>query len=170
MHYENETHYEIERRFLIRFPDLEYLSAHAAATDITQVYLTSESGDTDRVRKRGRDGEYSYTHTVKHRISGVRRIEQEREISGEEYGELLKNADPSLRCIEKRRWCLEYGGRLFEIDIFPFWTDRAIVEIELTDEAQTLSFPPEIGVIREITDDGRYTNVALASAVPYDEI
>ena len=133
MHYENETHYEIERRFLIRFPDLEYLSAHAAATDITQVYLTSESGDTDRVRKRGRDGEYSYTHTVKHRISGVRRIEQEREISGEEYGELLKNADPSLRCIEKRRWCLEYGGRLFEIDIFPFWTDRAIVEIELTD-------------------------------------
>lgn len=170
MHYENETHYEIERRFLIRFPDLEYLSAHAAATDITQVYLTSESGDTDRVRKRGRDGEYSYTHTVKHRISGVRRIEQEREISGEEYGELLKNADPSLRCIEKRRWCLEYGGRLFEIDIFPFWTDRAIVEIELTDEEQTLSFPPEIEVIREITDDGRYTNVALASAVPYDEI
>lgn len=170
MHYENETHYEIERRFLIRFPDLEYLSAHAAATDITQVYLTSESGDTDRVRKRGRDGEYSYTHTVKHRISGVRRIEQEREISGEEYGELLKNADPSLRCIEKRRWCLEYGGRLFEIDIFPFWTDRAIVEIELTDEAQRLSFPPEIEVIREITDDGRYTNVALASAVPYDEI
>ena len=170
MHYENETHYEIERRFLIRFPDLEYLSAHAAATDITQVYLTSESGDTDRVRKRGRDGEYSYTHTVKHRISGVRRIEQEREISGEEYGELLKNADPSLRCIEKRRWCLEYGGRLFEIDIFPFWTDRAIVEIELTDEAQTLSFPPESEVIREITDDGRYTNVALASAVPYDEI
>ena len=170
MHYENETHYEIERRFLIRFPDLEYLSAHAAATDITQVYLTSESGDTDRVRKRGRDGEYSYTHTVKHRISGVRRIEQEREISGEEYGELLKNADPSLRCIEKRRWCLEYGGRLFEIDIFPFWTDRAIVEIELTDETQTLSFPPEIEVIREITDDGRYTNVALASAVPYDEI
>ena len=170
MHYENETHYEIERRFLIRFPDLEYLSAHAAATDITQVYLTSESGDTDRVRKRGRDGEYSYTHTVKHRISGVRRIEQEREISGEEYGKLLKNADPSLRCIEKRRWCLEYGGRLFEIDIFPFWTDRAIVEIELTDEVQTLSFPPEIEVIREITDDGRYTNVALASAVPYDEI
>ena len=170
MHYENETHYEIERRFLIRFPNLEYLSAHAAATDITQVYLTSESGDTDRVRKRGRDGEYSYTHTVKHRISGVRRIEQEREISGEEYGELLKNADPSLRCVEKRRWCLEYGGRLFEIDIFPFWTDRAIVEIELTDEAQTLSFPPEIEVIREITDDGRYTNVALASAVPYDEI
>ena len=170
MHYENETHYEIERRFLIRFPDLEYLSAHAAATDITQVYLTSESGDTDRVRKRGRDGEYSYTHTVKHRISGVRRIEQEREISGEEYGELLKNADPSLRCIEKRRWCLEYGGRHFEIDIFPYWTDRAIVEIELTDEEQTLSFPPEIEVIREITDDGRYTNVALASAVPYDEI
>ena len=44
------------------------------------------------------------------------------------------------------------------------------MEIELTDEAQTLSFPPEIEVIREITDDGRYTNVALASAVPYDEI
>ena len=44
------------------------------------------------------------------------------------------------------------------------------MEIELENEEQKILFPPEIKIIREVTEDGRYTNKALAKTIPYDEI
>lgn len=97
-------------------------------------------------------------------------MEYEREISADEYGALLERADESRVPIEKERYCLDYENQLFEIDIYPFYTDRAIMEIELENEEQKILFPPEIKIIREVTEDGRYTNKALAKTIPYDEI
>ena len=51
------------------------------------------------------------------------------------------------------------------MDLFPFWTDRAIAEIELTDAAENVDFPEELRVIREVTDEKEYTNAALAGKV-----
>ncbi len=163
--------YEIERKFLIRFPDMELLRSRATGSEIVQTYLLCpEKGCTARVRKRGWPGSYRYTHTVKTRISDLRRLEQEREISEAEYQALLRQADPALRTLYKQRWCLEYRGQLFEIDLFPFWQDRAFMEIELADEGQELFLPPEIQVIREVTGDRRYTNRALAREIPQETI
>ncbi len=45
------------------------------------------------------------------------------------------------------------------------------MEIELEDESQRIRFPEMIDIIREITDDSRYTNKALATgAIPNDVI
>ena len=109
-----------------------------------------------------------YTHTVKRRINDLRREEQEREISEAEYRALLQRADPERRVIEKRRYVLAYGGKAFEIDVYPFWQDKAVMEIELTDETETVKLPPEIEIIKEVTRDRRYTNAALAKAIPAD--
>ena len=59
---------------------------------------------------------------------------------------------------------------MFEIDVYPFWNDRAIMEIELDYEGQEIVFPPEIQIIAEVTADKRYTNSSLAKQVPYDSI
>ena len=56
--------------------------------------------------------------------------------------------------------------QLFEIDVYPFWTDRAIMEIELDSEEREVMLPPSIEVIKEVTGDGRYTNAAIAREVP----
>ena len=162
--------YEIERKYLIRYPDRELLDNCAKKTEITQTYLQSRGGPTARVRKRGLDGTYVYTHTQKTRISDVKRIELEREISEEEYTRLLEDADRSRSVIHKTRYCLDYREQMFEIDIYPFWTDRAIMEIELDDEGQDILFPPFIEIISEVTSDKRYTNSSLARHVPYDSI
>ncbi len=100
----------------------------------------------------------------------MRRVELEDEISLEEYEELIKNADPARAVIHKTRWCVESDAQLFEIDIYPFWTDRAVMEIELSDEAQEIRFPDFIEIIKEITSDKRYTNASLAKVIPYDAI
>ena len=72
------------------------------------------------------------------------------------------DADPTRRPIRKDRYCLTYDNQYFEIDVYPFWDDRAIVEIELRDEAQTVRFPEKLRLIREVTDDAAYKNAALA--------
>ena len=96
------------------------------------------------------------------------RREDEREIDLEEYGRLLERADPERNVIEKVRYCYEHAGLVWEIDVFPFWKDKAFMEVELEDEDQALDFPVEICIIRELTDDKRYTNAALAKQIPED--
>lgn len=166
----DEIHFEIERKYLICMPDRAWLEKEAEGTEITQTYLLSPPGTTERVRRRGRDGVYVCTHTTKTKLSDLRRIEEEEEITEEEYGRLLLRADPERRVIRKTRWCFRYEGQLFELDVFPFWDDRAYLEIELRDESQKVSLPPDLTIIREVTEDPRYTNAALSVKIPYDDI
>ncbi len=155
--------YEIERKYLIRRPDEAWLRTLPDRSEIVQTYLVSQKdGERARVRKRTRDGAAVYTHTVKRRVNDLRAVEREREIDAAEYAGLLELADPKRRTLYKKRYCLPYRGQLFEIDVYPFWSDRAIMEIELEDEAQPVELPPEIELIEEVSSDRRYSNAALA--------
>lgn len=162
--------YEIERKFLIRYPDIDFLASEGERSEIVQTYLLSEKGSTARVRMRMFADRCEYTHTVKQRISDMRRVETEREITRKEYEELLPQADPARRTIRKTRYCLPFEGQTLEIDVFPFWDDRAFLEIELKDEGERFTLPEYIHVIREVTGDRRYTNASLAREIPYEEI
>ena len=157
--------YEIERKFLIGFPDLEVLSRlpNCKKVEIIQTYLKSDSNEEVRIRQRGEQGHYIYYETRKKRISGLKRIEIERRLTKEEYLERMMDADPAKRPIRKDRYCLTEGNQYFEIDIYPFWQDQAIMEIELTDPDEEIRFPEMIQVIREVTDDENYKNSALAA-------
>ena len=74
----------------------------------------------------------------------------------------MLEADTTKRQIRKTRYCLTYDNQYFEIDIYPFWTDKAIAEIELSDEDAVIVFPKQIKVIKEVTDDDSYKNASLA--------
>lgn len=161
---------EIERKYLIAYPDMRYLEENTRHSHIVQTYLVAEKGTTSRVRKRVYPEKTVYTYTEKKHITAVRRMEYEREIDESEYTELLKKADPDRNPVEKERYCLDYENQMFEIDVYPFFSDRAIMELEIENEAQKIFFPPEIRIIREVTEDKRYTNVSFAKTIPYDEI
>lgn len=156
--------YEIERKFLIEYPDLEELEKlpNCSRVEIIQTYLLSADGSEARVRQRGADGHYIYTHTAKRKVTDTKRIEMERRITKNEYLRFLMDADPDYRPIRKTRYCLTSGTQYFEIDVYPFWKDKAIVEIELTDENEPIHFPEQIKVIREVTEDETYKNSSLA--------
>ena len=72
------------------------------------------------------------------------------------------NSDPNKHPIRKTRYCLTYKNQYFEIDIYPFWNDKAIVDVELQDKNEEVIFPPCIKVIKEVTDDASYKNTELA--------
>ena len=155
--------YEIERKFLIEYPDVAWLESlpNCSRVDVIQTYLTAPEGEERRVRQRGQDGHYLFFSTTK-RGTGLKRVEVEKRLTKDEYLAAMMEADVTRRQIRKTRYCLTWGTQYFEIDVYPFWQDRAIVEIELTDENDPIEFPPQLRVIREVTDDPAYKNAALA--------
>lgn len=160
--YEGPT-FEIERKFLIAYPDLSLLESWPGMTrwEMVQTYLLAPPGDEVRVRQRTGKGLTQWYHTVK-RGEGVKRQEEEREITPEEYQTLLTQADPTKRVLKKTRYCLPYRGKILEVDLYPFWQDQAVLEVELDHEDDLISIPPQLTVLREVTGDAAYKNAVLA--------
>ena len=156
--------YEIERKFLIEYPDVAALEKlpNCQRVEIIQTYLTAPEGEEIRVRQRGCDGNYIYIQTTKRKISDAKRVEVERRLTKDEYLGLLMDADPDCRPVRKTRYCLTYDNQYFEIDVYPFWNDRAILEIELRNEGDEIRFPKDIRIIREVTGDDSFKNASLA--------
>lgn len=163
---------EIERKFLIKMPDIKKLTeTHICAkVDIMQTYLSMPDGSKVRIRRRGIDGDYVYIKTEKRSLSDTVREEYEQRITPKQYEELMQYANRSRRPIEKSRYCIVQNGKYFELDIFGFWDDRALLEIELLDQNESFVLPDFADVIKEVTDDIRYRNSALAKSVPYEKI
>ena len=160
--------FEIERKFLIAMPDEAFLKT-CSASAITQTYLVCDGNTTERVRERAYPDHCEYTHTIKYKLNNMRRIEDERQIDEDTYTALLERADPARRPIRKVRYCFEHDGRLWELDVFPFWKNSAYLEIELTGENEAFTLPPGLRLLREVTDDPRYTNAALSLHIPEEE-
>ena len=154
---------EIERKFLIEYPDVAALEKlpNCQRIEIIQTYLTAPEGEESRVRQRGIDGHYIYFQTIK-KGTGIKRVEIERRLTQDEYLRLLMDSDPNCRPIRKTRYCLTHDNQYFEIDVYPFWQDKAIVEIELNNENAEIRFPDLLKVIREVTGEESYKNATLA--------
>lgn len=159
---------EIERKYLIAMPDeRELLSQPGVICDtIVQTYLLADDGVTARVRARCGENGTVYTATEKRHLSELTAIEDERIVTEEEYRALLARRDPALRSIEKRRYTIPYGGHLLEIDIYPFWSRQAVLEVELPNEEAVIHLPPYIEILREVSGERRYKNVSLAKNIP----
>jgi CYTH domain-containing protein/predicted ATPase len=159
--------YEIERKFLIEYPNLISLLGmqNCQCVDILQTYLLSAPDEEIRVRQRGLDGSYTFTKTTKRNTDDpAKRIEVEQRISRDTYLKLLMQADPERHPIRKTRYCIlqRDSGQYLEIDIYPGNTKHAIMEVELSDANTEIVVPDFIHIIREVTDDSRYKNYQLA--------
>lgn len=150
---------EIERKFLVdpaRLPDVQ--AAATAAYVIVQGYLSVEPA----VRVRLKDDQGYLT------IKGsglLARAEYEYPVPGDDARALLELCPWPL--IEKTRYAAPFGGRVWEVDVFAGANAGLVIaEVELPAPDAALELPR--WVEREVTDDPRYTNAALAQH-PYHE-
>lgn len=166
------AHSEIEMKYLIAMPDEAMLAKQEGCQvwEIEQIYLTAEPGTTRRVRRVAENGAERYYKTFKRRVTAMTAEEDEGLISRDEYEAYCAQRDPELNAILKRRYRIPYAGQTLEFDVYPFWTDRAVLEIELESEAQQTAIPEWVSVLKDVTADFRYKNVALAKEVPMDPI
>lgn len=164
---------EIERKYLIKRPNKKVLGNldYSSKSEIIQTYLTSKEENVERrVRQRGsRENGYSFYYTEKMPASAVERIEKERIISAGEYTNLLAESDTSLHQIYKERYCFVYNNQYFELDLYPFSSEYAIIELELKHEDDEVMFPPFLELVKEVTGDNMYKNHTLASSMRLEE-
>ena len=159
---------EIERKFIISLPDLEYLKTLPSYTEseIEQIYLETGRARTHRIRKRGKNGAYTYTETEKIRIDEISAIENEREISEEEYLSKKQKQKKDTVAIIKRRITAEYMDFTLEIDVYPGWRKTCIMEVELPERDTEISFPPFINILEDVTGKKEYSNASMAKSFP----
>lgn len=161
---------EIERKFLIKKPTFEQIQSLGciSTTNIIQTYLKKNDNVAERrIRQRGdKENGFSFYYTEKTDISHGVRIENERKISKDEYLQLLTEADTYVHQISKIRHCFVYDRKYFEMDVYPFSDEYAIVEIELNDINETFNLPP-LNFVKEVTDDKRFRNYELAKTMKF---
>lgn len=145
---------EIERKYLVKGEDFKALASRSVR--IIQGYLSSVPERTVRVRIKGDKGFLTIKGIGNE--SGASRYEWENEIPVTEAQELLKICEPGV--IDKTRYLVDYANHIFEVDEFYQSNQGLIVaEVELTDEAQTVSKPSWLA--EEVTGDARYYNSML---------
>lgn len=155
---------ELEKKYLIKYPNINLFQKYAPCkSEIEQIYLLSDVG-SHRIRKRVVNGTATYYETLKIRISGDSSNEMESIISVDRYNELKQNADPDMHPIIKNRYYFLYDGQYFEMDVFPFWSDKAFLELELNsvNQKRGISLPPEIELIEDVSTKKEYKNAYLA--------
>ena len=156
---------EIERKFLIAYPDIDALRAMPGyrVRHISQTYLEADGAFAGgRIRRIEEDGRVSYVYTFKRKISEMTRHEYERELTRDEYLELKKRQKADTITIEKDRHLFRYAGLVYELDVYSFWDDRATLEAEVDSEDREIPIPPCVELIKEVTTDRRYNNSRLA--------
>lgn len=166
-------HREIERKYLIRYPDVKTLLAQKDVEqwEIVQIYLTvSGPGETRRIRQVVCDGGIKYYKAFKRRVSDLTNEEDEGEIDQLEYIRLSQEMHPDCKPLGKTRYRIPYAGHVLEFDLYPFWKDRAILEIELDREDEGAAIPEYVRIIRDVSADPAYKNRALAERVVTEEI
>ena len=157
---------EIERKFLIRYPDIEKLKEMPdyRCVHIEQTYLESDDDFAGgRIRRITEGATVTYIYTFKEKISDLTRYEFEKAITREEYLQLLSHKTPDTITIEKDRHSFSYAGLTYELDIYSFWQDRATLEAEVDSEDTPIPIPPCVELIEEVTFDRRYRNSQLAN-------
>ena len=145
---------EIERKFLVE--NESWRGRADAGRRLQQAYLA----ETDRtvVRVRIEDGRRAVL-TIKSAAPGLSRQEFEYPIppaDAEALAALRQGA-----ALEKTRFRVPHAGWTWEIDVYAGDNQGLIIaEIELASEADAFEPPPWLG--REVTEDPRYKNRALA--------
>ena len=163
---------EIERKYIIKMPSLDILHAQDGYTksEILQIYLPSENGETHRIRRRAYADKTVYFETRKIRIDKMSSHEDEREISEARFCELSKNPLLGSLPIEKLRHTFVYLGQLFEIDVYPQWKNTAVMETELDTREREVEIPAFVEIIREVTGDKAYSNASMSKNFPPEDI
>lgn len=162
--------YEIERKFLVEFPELNKLGIKEKL-NIVQIYLNDgEKNEQRRVRMIDNGKSIKYVYTEKQFLTAVTRTENEFEINYEKYESLLDDLKKEYAPVKKTRYKFLFKEQLFELDTYSFSREKAILELELDNPEQKILFPDDIHVIKEVTEDRRYSNAVLATSGKFPDI
>ena len=153
-----------KRKYLIRMPDVEKLTADydAVPVDMMQTYLVqTKPGVERRIRQQKGGKDYLYFYTEKRLSEDGKRWVIERPISEKDYVSYLMECDMSLHPVRKTKYRFNFEGKRFEIDVYPFSAEKAVMFV-YGEGLEQAALPPELEILKEVTGDADYKNRQLA--------
>lgn len=156
--------FEVKKKFLIEYPNLDMLeqAENVVKIELDQTYLKSNDDEKIQIRRRGLKGDYIY-YQSKVRIQDGQLLQTEKRLTENEYLEKLTDSDPNKKPLHRTRYYLTTQNQYIEIDIYPFWKDKAILNVELHNVDDKVNLPDFVKVIEEITGKKQYLNSELAN-------
>ena len=151
-------------KYLVAMPELQAFCRRfsCAPIDMMQTYLVQTQPHTERrIRQQKNGADYLYFYTEKRIQPDGTKWETEKPISQKDYIQYLMEGDMSLHAVHKTKYRFSQNGQQMELDVYPFCAEQAILRVALPESA-ALQLPPELQLLREVTDDPAYKNRALA--------
>eukprot|EP00127_Corallochytrium_limacisporum_P007118 Clim_evm37s242 gene=Clim_evmTU37s242 len=168
---DNDLIYELEKE--VGDDNLEVMSF-----DVVSDFISSSDGTQQRIRRRGRNGSYTFTHTTRYPHKDGQRVEVKRSISGREYV-VLRNSmrRTDKHTVYKTRFCFMWAGRYWTIDRYeepapPRCKGLMLMEAYFPREASKQvvdeSIPKFVDVVRDVTNEPEYSMYELAKVLSGD--
>lgn len=158
------------RRFLVKNPkksDLSKLSNYYKK-DIIVTYLKNKDAVrvVKQIKTRGTNYSFIYQEYNKDNLQDI----SSKYITEREYISLLLDADIIKHQIIKEQYCFIWNDLYYELNVYSFCDDYAIIEMELESEISqdNIKFPPLV-LIKEITEDLNYNEFRLAKELELKE-
>ncbi|GAB6029835.1 TRPL translocation defect protein 14 [Chamberlinius hualienensis] len=138
--------------------------------DVVHNYLASTSSKVQsRMRKRGKNGRWSYTHTTRRLEFNGQTIEVKTQITSREFQNLLAQCDEHHYTIYKRRRCFLWNNQYFQLDIYkepchPRCKGLMLLETYTTIVGEELAskIPNFLTVEKEVTNDPAFSMYNLS--------
>jgi CYTH domain-containing protein len=158
-----------KRKFLVKsinFPS--NLSVQQFDVDHDYLIHIDNNNTESRVRRRGQQGQYNYTYTIRYSSIHGQKLELKRTLTRREYSELLLQRDPNRLKIHKHRYCFLFNDQYYELDIYiephkglkllEFYVNKN----ESNEKDEVTNLPNFLEIEKEVTDDPNYSMYNLA--------
>ncbi|XP_064620279.1 TRPL translocation defect protein 14-like isoform X2 [Lineus longissimus] len=119
-----------------------------------------------RIRRRGQNGNWTYTHTIRRPEIKNQSVELKMQSSGRDYQILLAQRDDKHHTIYKKRRCFLWNNQYYQLDIYekpcPKSCDGLILLETYTTQSDRLDVPPFLKISKEVTNDPNYSMFNLS--------
>jgi len=147
----------------IKFPDVIRYQKFEVQHD----YILRPDQDQShqlRLRRRGLNGVYTYSYTLRYPDLHGQRVELKRLINRREYSDLLLQRDPKTQAVSKVRYSFLYNDTYWELDEF-ISPHKGLVLLELYAEREReveKIMPPFLSIEGEVTGQFEFSMYNLA--------
>ncbi|ELT98807.1 hypothetical protein CAPTEDRAFT_170068 [Capitella teleta] len=120
-----------------------------------------------RVRRRGQNGNWTYTHTIRRPEVNNESPELKMQISIREYELLMAQKDSHRYTVFKKRRCFLWNNQYFQMDIYEEpcharCRGLIILETYTTLKGEDLKLPDFLNIVKEVTNDRQYSMYNLS--------
>ncbi|KAJ8312898.1 hypothetical protein KUTeg_010271 [Tegillarca granosa] len=157
-----------KRKFLVKnLADLKNFPAYQQFIVVHDYLVTPSRKMQARIRRRGQNGFWTFTHTIRRPEINKQSVELRMAITQRDYKILMAQKDDRHHSIFKKRFCFLWNNQYFHLDAYEEPCPNSckglvLLETYTTLEGDALKLPDFLDIQKEVTEDPAYSMFNLS--------